>query len=113
VLDAGLRALDMAQQAGVRLVYGTDLLGAMHRHQLTEFGIRAQVQRPADILRAATCAAAELFGEAGETGVVAPGARADLLIVDGDPLNDLRCLEQPERNLLLIMKGGVCYKNTL
>lgn len=113
VLDAGLRALDMAHQAGVKLVYGTDLLGAMHRHQLTEFSIRAQVQSPADVLRAATCAAAELFGEAGETGVIAPGARADVLIVDGDPLADLACLEQPERCLQLIMKGGGIYKNTL
>lgn len=113
VLDAGLRALDLAQRAGVKLVYGSDLLGAMHRHQLSEFSLRAQVQRPIDILRSATCVAAELFGEAGETGVVAPGARADLLVVDGDPLHDLGCLQAPERFLPLIMKGGVLHKNTL
>jgi imidazolonepropionase-like amidohydrolase len=113
VLDAGLRALETAHRAGVRLVYGTDLLGAMHRHQLSEFALRAQVQPPADVIRAATCGAAELFREVGEIGVVAPGARADLLVVDGDPLSDLGCLQQPERCLQLIMKAGACYKNIL
>lgn len=109
VREAGLRALELAHAAGVPLVYGTDLLGAMHRSQLEELSIRAQVQPPADVIRAATCNAAALFGEAGETGVVAEGARADLLLVDGDPLSDLGCLLDPERRLALVMKGGTIY----
>lgn len=113
VRDAGLRALDMASRAGVRLAYGTDLLGAMHRDQLSEFAIRAQVQPPIEVIRAATSAAAELFNEVGQTGVVAAGARADLLVVDGDPLQDLGCLQSPERSLLAIMRGGALYKNIL
>ncbi len=113
VREAGLRALDLAQRAGVKLVYGTDLLGVMHRDQLTEFAIRAQVQAPIDIIRAATCTAAELFNEVGQTGVIAAGARADLLIVDGDPLRDLGCLQEPDHALLAIMKGGVFYKQAL
>ncbi|MEM7134587.1 MAG: amidohydrolase family protein [Chloroflexota bacterium] len=110
VRDAGIRALEMAHHAGVNLVYGTDLLGQMHKHQLNEFSIRSQVQAPIDIIRGATVNAAELFNEVGETGVVATGARADLLIVDGDPLNDLGCLQDPDRYLHGIMKGGVFYK---
>jgi imidazolonepropionase-like amidohydrolase len=113
VRDAGLHALEMASQAGVRLAYGTDLLGAMHRDQLSEFAIRAQVQPPIEVIRAATSAAAELFNEVGQTGVVAAGARADLLVVDGDPLQDLGCLQSPEQSLLVIMKGGALYKNIL
>lgn len=113
VRDAGLHALDLAHRAGVPLVYGTDLLGAMHRDQLSEFAIRAQVQPPIEIIRAATSTAAALFNERGETGVLAAGARADLLVVDGDPLKDLGCLQDPERRLRVIIKGGVIYKNTL
>ena len=113
VKDRGLRALDMAAKGGVKLAYGTDLLGPMHRHQLREFALRAAVQPPRDVIRAATCNAAELFGEGGRTGIVAEGARADLLVVDGNPLDDLECLQDPDRRLLAIMKGGVFYKNRL
>jgi imidazolonepropionase-like amidohydrolase len=85
----------------------------MHRHQLSEFGLRAAVQAPIDVIRSATCIAAELFNEAGETGVVAEGARADLLVVEGDPLHDVECLQDPDRHLKVIMKDGVLYRNAL
>ena len=49
----------------------------------------------------------------GKLGVSAPGAYADLLVVDGDPLADLRVLTDPRRNLKVIMKDGVLYKNEL
>lgn len=113
VLDKGLGALEMAHTAGVKLAYGTDLLGAMHRRQLEEFAIRAQVQPNIEVIRAATCYAADLFRESGQTGVISPGARADVLIVDGDPLADIGCLLDPDRHLKLIMKGGAVYKNAL
>ena len=113
VREAGLQALEMAHNAGVNIAFGTDLLGQLHKYQLGEFGIRAQVQNPIDIIQAATINAAELFNEVGNTGVIAAGARADLLIVDGDPLTDLGCLQDPERCLLGIMKGGEFYKNVL
>lgn len=110
VRDAGIKALEMAHNAGVNLVYGTDLLGQLHRYQLNEFSIRSQVQAPIDIIRAATIHAAELFNEVGQIGVVDAGARADLLIVDGNPLTNLGCLQNPQRHLLGIMKGGIFYK---
>ncbi|MEZ4673776.1 MAG: amidohydrolase family protein [Caldilineaceae bacterium] len=113
VRDKGIFALEMAHQAGVKIAYGTDLLGDLHKHQLSEFAIRSQVQKPIDILRAATINAAELFNEAGETGVVAAGARADLLVVDGNPLADLACLQTPETHLQIIMKAGRIYKRSL
>jgi imidazolonepropionase-like amidohydrolase len=110
VLDAGVEALRLAHEAGVKIAYGTDLLGELQRFQLTEFALREQVQSPLDVIRSATCIAAELFGEEGETGIVADGARADLLIVDGDPLSDLSCLQDPERYLDAIIKDGAFVK---
>lgn len=113
VLDAGLQALERAHRAGVTLVYGTDLLGVMHRHQLMEFALRGEVQAPIDVIRAATVNAASLFRHSGEIGVVAEGARADLLVVDGDPLRDLAVLRDPARRLRAILKDGAFVRNEL
>jgi imidazolonepropionase-like amidohydrolase len=111
VLDAGLHALELAHRAGVPMAYGTDLLGGMHRRQLTELTLRAEVQPVADVLRAATVTAAKLLRLEGEVGVVAPGAYADLLVVDGNPLDDLGVLTTPERNLRGIVKAGVVHRD--
>ena len=113
VLEAGSRALELAHRRGVKLVYGSDLLGAMHRRQLTEFALRGEIQRPIDVIRAATVNAASLFQMEGEIGVVASGARADLLAVDGNPLEDLGVLQDPDRRLKLIMKDGTIHKSSL
>jgi imidazolonepropionase-like amidohydrolase len=56
---------------------------------------------------------AELLNRSGELGVIAPRALADLLVVDGNPLMDLALLQEQGKHLLLIMKGGQLYKNTL
>ncbi len=113
VLDAGLGALEMADRAGVQIAYGTDLLGAMHVFQNREFKIRAEVQSPASILRAATVTAAQLLRMAGQVGVVAPGAHADLLIVDANPLEDIGVLADPDTHIQLIMKAGEIFRDRL
>jgi imidazolonepropionase-like amidohydrolase len=113
VLDAGLRALELAHRAGLPIVYGTDLLGGMHRRQLTELTLRAQVQPAADVLRSATTVAARLVGMEGRVGVVAPGALADLLVVDGNPLDRLEVLTEPGRRLRLVMQAGRLHRNEL
>jgi imidazolonepropionase-like amidohydrolase len=48
-----------------------------------------------------------------QIGEIVPGAKADLLVYDGNPLENLEVLQDPDRNLKLIMKDGVIYKNTL
>ena len=106
VLDAGLSALERAAAADVRIAYGSDLLGGMHRHQAHEFALRAQVQRAVDVLRSATTVAADLLGMSGEIGVVTPGAHADFVLVDGDPLDDAGVLADPAANLRLVVQGG-------
>ncbi|HAY21225.1 MAG TPA: hypothetical protein DCY27_03480 [Desulfobacterales bacterium] len=87
-------------------------IGPMHRHQSLEFALRREVQKPVDIIQSATIRCAELFNLTDQIGVTAPGAYADLLVVDGNPL-DLRLLESPERLLSLIMKEGKIFKNQL
>lgn len=106
VLDAGLASLEIARAAGVAMGFGTDLLGETHPQQNREFGIRARVLPAAEVLRSATRVNARILGREGELGVVAPGALADLLVVDGDPLADIGVLERPEQTLLGVVRGG-------
>ncbi|HUA28524.1 MAG TPA: amidohydrolase family protein [Streptosporangiaceae bacterium] len=113
VIHGAIGALEMAHKAGIPIVYGTDLFADTHDQQLQEFVIRSEVQPPADLIRSATSTAAELLRMVGQVGVVAPGAFADLLVVDGNPLQDIRVLTTPERTLKLIMKSGQVYKNEL
>lgn len=84
VLDVGSASLEIAQRHGVKMVYGTDLIGPLHRHQSLEFAIRREVLPAIDVIRSATSTAAELFNMTGEIGRVAQGLRADLLVVAGN-----------------------------
>ncbi len=106
VLEAGLDALERAWRGGVKVVFGTDLLGSMQVHQSEEFRIRGQVQPAAEVLRSATVVAAELLGLGGEAGVVAEGAIADLLVVDGNPLENADVLASPERTVRAVIQDG-------
>jgi imidazolonepropionase-like amidohydrolase len=113
VRSAGLRSLEIYREAGVKMAYGTDLLGPMHAYQSREFGIRARVLKPFEVLQSATVHAAELAGLTGKAGVVAPGAFADLLVVDGNPLENIEVLGGQGDNLRLIMKDGAIVKDEL
>jgi len=113
VADHALSGLEIMKAAGVKMGLGTDLLGALHPRQSTEFELRARVLPAIDILRSATAVNAELLGQAGRLGCVREGALADLLLVDGDPLADVRLLAEPQRNLAAVMKGGVFHKRTI
>ncbi|WP_327668815.1 MULTISPECIES: amidohydrolase family protein [unclassified Streptomyces] len=106
VHDGGLAALERAHNAGVNLVYGSDLLGPMQTAQLEEFTLRAEVQPAADIVRAATSTAARLLNLESRIGTLAIGADADLLVVDGNPLDDIGVLTRPQDNLRHVIKGG-------
>ncbi|TKV28569.1 amidohydrolase family protein [Arthrobacter sp. NamB2] len=106
VLHAGLEALDRANKGGVKIVFGTDLLGAMQIHQSEEFRIRAQVQTAQEVLRSATLTAAELIGLEGRLGVIAADAFADLLILNENPLDDVTVLADPESSISAVIQGG-------
>ncbi|MGH8012753.1 MAG: amidohydrolase family protein, partial [Candidatus Binataceae bacterium] len=83
------------------------------RSQLREFEMRAPLDHPCDIIRSATSVNAELLMQQGSLGVIAAGAYADLLVVEGDPLSDIGVITDPRKNLKLIMKDGIIYKNEL
>ena len=110
VKDAGTRAIAIAKAEGIPIAFGTDLLGAMHTHQSIEWRLRAGVQTPVEILQGATSVAAKLLNQEGKLGVIAPGAHADLLVIDGDPTADITLLCEPEKAIAGVMKGGVWEK---
>ena len=113
VLAAGLRSVELARNAGVKIGFGTDLLGQLQNDQCREFLIRAELMKPAEIIHSATIVNAEILQRAGELGELVPGAFADLLVVDGDPFADLNLFQDEGRHLSAIMKGGRFYKNRL
>jgi imidazolonepropionase-like amidohydrolase len=113
VRDQGLKSVEIAAKAGVSLGFGSDLLGSYHHMQSLEFSIRAQVQSQWDVLTSATLVNAEILNMSGQIGVVAPGAFADLLVIDGDPLKDINLLQEQGRHFAVIMQNGRFHKNTL
>jgi imidazolonepropionase-like amidohydrolase len=113
-VERGKQVYAWARKHNVRIALGTDLWGPDARQsQPREFAIRAAFDEPANVVHSATVVNAELLQCAGRLGVVAVDAYADLLVVDGDPLTDLRVLEDPKTNLKLVMKSGEIHKNEL
>ena len=112
VADRGADALSLAHEAGVRVALGTDLLGPLAAEQPLEFELRARVQPSWDVLASATLVGADLLGETGRLGVLAPGAAADLLLCRADPGADVRVLADPERSLALVVSRGQVVRGT-
>lgn len=103
---AGLRSLEVMRDAGLPMAFGTDLLGEMHRRQSEEFAIRAQVLPAHEVIRSATLDAARLLRMEGRIGCIAPGAHADMIVVEGDPLKDIALLGGQGERISRIMQGG-------
>lgn len=106
VLDKGIHALKLATDSGVTVCFGSDLLGPMHFAQSQEFAIRRQVQTPLQLLQSATVNAAKLLMQEGSLGQVKEGFLADLLVLEGNPLEDISILERPESSILAVVKDG-------
>ena len=113
VLEAGLRSLELAKRAGVRMAFGSDLLGQLQPDQSKEFLLRAEALSPGEIIHSATIVGAEVIGRTGELGVIAPGALADLLVVDGNPLKDLGLFQEQGAHLPVVMQAGRFHRNRL
>jgi len=127
VYEAYPGAMKAAVEKGVTLVFGTDILATptttieMDDSAGQEFVQLAQYMSNADVLITATGNAGELIKEMGPnnpysdgpTGVIKAGAYADLIIIDGNPLEDINIMTDPDKNFRVIMKDGVMYKNTL
>jgi imidazolonepropionase-like amidohydrolase len=115
--------LRLARMYKVKVAFGTDLISDLkfQDQQNREFTARLKWFTPLEILKQATSGNAELLAlsgkrnpyPAGKLGVIEEGAYADLVLVDGNPLENLKLLEDPDKNLLMIMKDGKIVKNTL
>ena len=110
--ELGVRALRYAYEAGVRIASGSDLLGPLQDRKARELEIKTEVMSPMESLVSATRTNAALFGMEGEIGTVEEGKLADLLVVDGNPLENVAVL-QKKSNLKLIMKDGRVIKNEI
>jgi imidazolonepropionase-like amidohydrolase len=111
--DSALKGLEIMQQEGVKMGFGTDLLGPQHTRQGTEFTLRNQILSAADILISATSVNADILQMKGKLGVVKKGAYADLLVVDGNPLERIELLAANGAHLTHIMLNGQFAKRPL
>lgn len=107
-----LQGLRYAYKEGCKIGSGSDLLGDMASERAVEFELKAQIMTPMEVLLSATKVNAELFRMTDKIGTVQPGKYADLLVVTGNPLKNLRLFQNTD-NLTVIMKGGRLYKRTL
>ena len=113
VIEGGLKSLEIAKRAGVPVGFGSDLLGELQNEQSREFLLRREVLSPIEVIRQATMVGAQIVRQEGKLGIIEPGAFADLILVDGDPLKDFGLFQDQGAHLSLVMKAGVLHKNTL
>jgi len=113
VREAGLHSLDIYKRAGVKMGFGTDLLGPSQRLQSDEFRIRTQVLSNFDVLQSATLIGAEILNMQGKLGQLIEGAIADVLVVDGNPYRNIDCLLGQGERIPIVMKGGRIYHDEL
>jgi imidazolonepropionase-like amidohydrolase len=102
-----IQSFQKAMKAGVKIVFGTDIGGipwtepiAQEFSRMVEFGMS-----PTDAIKSATSRAAEMLDMEGQIGVIAPGAYADIIAVSGDPVRDIKVLE----NVQFVMKDGKVF----
>jgi len=124
VYDGMMQTTEWAKKYGVKTLWGTDLIGTRKAYlELfpTEWTLRDKVFSPAEQLQQATKNGGEAVALSGiknpypdgPLGVIEPGAYADILLVDGNPLKDISILTRYEETINLIMKDGKVYKDCL
>ncbi len=112
VAAVAMRGLESMQRHQVKMGFGTDLIGSHHVRRDDEFRLRAEVLSAFEILHSATAVNAEILGQQGRLGVVQAGALADLLLVKGNPLDDLTLLFDRGAGISHIMQGGRLHKDS-
>jgi len=113
IAKEALGGLELMRKAGVKIGFGTDLLGRTYTAQCREFTIRSQVFSPLEILRQATSINAALLQVPNKLGCIRTDAVADLLVVDGDPLKDINVLSANGEHLRLVMRTGQIVRSDL
>lgn len=113
VRSGGLRSLEIMRDAGLPMAFGSDLLGELRKYHCMEFELLAKVLTPAEIIRSATVIGARLCQMEGLAGTIAENAYADMIVVDGNPLEDITLLQDDGAHMPLIMANGKLVKNTI
>ncbi len=115
-------AFALAKKYKAKIAWGTDALfdARVAARQGARLVAMTRWFKPVEILQMATKSNGELLALSGKRspyrgklGVLEEGALADMILVNGDPMQDIKLLEDPEKNLTIVMKDGVIYKNTL
>ena len=111
---AMLESIQLARQHGLKIGFGSDAFGEPTQRHAEEFIIRAKHEDPYDVIMSATAVNAEMIQQQDKLGVIKVGAYADLIVVDGDPLNDIKLLAHISGEpISIVMKNGVIVKDTL
>jgi imidazolonepropionase-like amidohydrolase len=110
---AGKEAVDRAHRAGVKIASGSDIIGPYQGLKGRELSLKAEVMGAMGAVVSATRTNAELLGLADRLGTISPGKWADLIAVDGNPLEDPSLFELGFEKIVLVMKRGRIYKNLL
>jgi imidazolonepropionase-like amidohydrolase len=108
----GLESLEIARAAGLKIASGSDVLSSMQPFKSMEFGLKAQVLGAREAILSATKTNAELFGLADEIGTIEEGKHADLIVVNGNPLENIAVLQDPT-NVVMVLRDGQTRKNLL
>ncbi len=114
VYEKTLGSIETCRKHNVKLGLGTDLLGFdYHQYQAHELLLRSKVDATADILRSVTSINAEILNMEGRLGCIAPGAYADLLVLEKNPFDELGLFADIEDNIALLIRNGEIIKNQL
>lgn len=111
VLQSGLEALKIASDAGVKMCYGSDLLGPLGSAQTQEFSLRSQVLSPVEVLQSATINPAKMMRCENLIGQIKKGFQADIVFLSQNPLEDVTIFDNPDKYVLGVMKDGRVYKS--
>jgi imidazolonepropionase-like amidohydrolase len=109
----GLEALETAYKAGVKIGSGSDIIGPLQHLKGRELALKAEVMTPMEAIVSATRTNAEMIGMADRFGTLERGKLADLIVVDGNPLENLHLFESALKHVVLVMKKGKIVKNTI
>ncbi len=111
---AAYQSMEYLERAGARVGMGTDLFEErFHPMQNQEFSFRSEIFKPIDLLRSATSINAEIMQKSGVVGTLEPGAYADIIAIDQNPIKDIHVMAKPDQHFSMIMKGGDFVRNRL
>ena len=100
----------MAFRAGVKIGSGSDIIGPLQAYKGRELALKAEIMGPMGAIVSATKTNAEMMGLSHRIGTLAAGKLADLIVIDGNPLEDMTLFEKGLEKIILVMKGGQILK---